>query len=79
MAHVNFIGLVTSRARTERQVGIINILPFSFLCVPQFVHPTMHVQELMSHLKGGEGAYNTIDMALAKVLKCCDRVWQALL
>ncbi len=33
----------------------------------------------MSHPKGGEGASNTIDMALAKVLKCCDHLWQALL
>ncbi len=31
-------------------------------------------QELMSHPKGGEGAFNYVETALAKVLKCCDHM-----
>ncbi len=33
-------------------------------------------QELMSHMKGGEGAFNYVETVLAKVCKCCDHVWQ---
>ncbi len=39
----------------------------------------LYYQVLMSHAKGGEGASNTVEMALAKVLMCCDHLWQALL
>ncbi len=30
----------------------------------------LHDQELMSHPKEGEGAFNYVETALAKVLKC---------
>ncbi len=46
-------------------------------CLHQAVHPSLCKcnQELMSHPKGGEGAFNYVT-ALSKVLNCCAHVRQ---
>ncbi len=54
--------------------AILSVLYYlqATISITKLVMIPLH-QELMSHPKGGEGASNTVEMALAKVLKCCDQ------